>query len=273
MERILVIGANGMLGYAVSEYFNRNKYYVEEITRKEFDIAKSGIELIENTIKNADFVINCAGVIKSRIDDTPIEDILKVNAIFPRNLAKLCNSYEKPCFHITTDCAFSGKSGKYTESSYFDAEDVYGLSKCAGEIADCMVLRTSIIGEEKGNSRCLLEWVRSNKGKTVNGFTNHLWNGVTTVYLAEIIENILKQKLYTPGIYHIFSDRIVSKFELLQIINEIYSLGITINSFETPEPCDRSLSSEKELCNKVVKKSLRIQIEELKKFFESKTMG
>jgi dTDP-4-dehydrorhamnose reductase len=257
-----------MLGYAVSEYFERNDYNVEPITRKEFDIAKDSIEKIERFIKNADFVINCAGVIKSRIADTPIEDILKVNSIFPRNLAKLCNINEKPCFHITTDCVFSGKRGMYTESDYFDAEDVYGLSKCAGDINDCMVLRTSIIGEERNTSRCLIEWFRSEKGNTVNGFVNHLWNGITTVYFAEIIESILNLNLYEHGIFHIFSDKVVNKFELLNMINDIYNLNIKIKEFTTDESCDRSLFSENDLYKKIVKKTLKVQIEEMRMFFE-----
>ncbi|MCX6111685.1 MAG: sugar nucleotide-binding protein [Proteobacteria bacterium] len=268
MKNVLVFGACGMLGYAVSEYFKRNDYCVDSITRKEFDIAKDNIKQIESAIQNTDVVINCAGVIKSRIDITPIEDILKVNSIFPRNLAKLCNKYKKFCFHITTDCAFSGNRGKYTESDYFDAEDVYGLSKSAGESTDCMVLRTSIIGEEKETSRSLLEWVRSNKNGTIDGFTNHLWNGLTTTYLTTVITNILNLNLYRPGIFHIFSDKIVNKFELVSMINEVYNLGISINKFETSKSCDRSLSSEKDLCEKVVKKTLRKQIEEMKRFFE-----
>lgn len=268
MKNVFVIGANGMLGYAVCEYFRDNDYPVESIARKDFDIAEDNIERLEDTVRNTDFVVNCAGIINKRISEFPIEDVLKVNSIFPRNLAKLCNKHEKPCFHITTDCVFSGKRGMYTEFDYFDAEDVYGLSKCAGDIADCMVLRTSIIGEEKNNSRSLLEWLRSEKGNAVNGFTSHLWNGVTTLYLAEIIENILNLDVYIPGIFHVFSDKVVSKFELLGMINEIYDLGVTIKRFETSKSCNRSLSSEKELCRKVVKKSLSTQIVEMKRFFE-----
>lgn len=269
IHKVLVLGGIGMLGYAVSEYFKHNGYYVESITRKEFNIEKDSIKQLENAVKYSDFVINCAGVIKPRISETSIEDILRVNAIFPRNLAKLCNRYEKPCFHITTDCVYSGKKGKYIESDCFDAEDIYGLSKNAGDITDCMVLRTSIIGEEKNTSRSLLSWVKSQKGKTINGYINHYWNGVTTIYFAEIIETILKKGLYEKGIFHIFSKEIVSKFKLLNLINEIYDLGITINRFETPEPCNRSLSSEKDLCKKVVKKSFKKQIKEMKIFFKS----
>lgn len=268
MKSVLVIGANGMLGYAVSEYFKLSNYHVECITRKQFDIAKDNIEQLESVVKDVDFTVNCAGIINIRTAEVPIEEVLKVNSVFPRNLARLCKKFRKSCFHITTDCAFSGKRGLYTEFDYLDAEDVYGLSKCGGETTDCMTLRTSIIGEEQNASRSLLEWAKSQKGKTVNGFTNHLWNGVTTLYLAQIIEDILNLNLYEGGIFHVFSDEIVSKFELLSMINQIYDLGITINRFETPQSCNRSLSSEKDLCKRVVKISLRTQIEQMKKFFE-----
>lgn len=267
MKSVLVIGANGMLGYAVSEYFKLSNYRVESITRKQFDIGNDNIEQLESVVKNVDFAVNCAGIINTRTSEFPVEEVLKVNSVFPRNLARLCKKCQKFCFHITTDCAFSGKRGLYMESDYFDAKDVYGLSKCGGETPDCMTLRTSIIGEEKNASRSLLEWAKSQKGKTVNGFTNHLWNGVTTVYLAQIIGDIHNQKLYEGGIFHIFSNEIVSKFELLSMINQIYDLGITINRFETPQSCNRSLSSEKDLCGKVVKISLREQIEQMNKFF------
>ena len=267
MKSVLVIGATGMLGYAVSEYYKRNNYHVECVGRAEFDIAKAGVEELKDIVADVGFVINCAGIINKRVDSFPIEDVLKVNTVFPLNLAKLCDKLETPCFHITTDCVFSGKRGMYTESDYYDADDIYGLSKSGGDAADCMVLRTSIIGEEKNTSRSLLEWVRSERGKTINGYLNHLWNGVTTLYLAEIIENILRLNRYEKGIFHIFSDRVVSKFELLQMINEVYELGITINRFETVEPCIRSLASEKDLCSKVVRKSLITQIMEMKQFF------
>ena len=181
MKNVLVIGSNGMLGYAVLEYFKRKNYHVRSITRKQFDIAKDSIEKLGDIAETVDFAVNCAGIINKRVSEFAIEDILKVNSIFPRNLGKLFNKHGKACFHITTDCVFSGERGLYTESDYFDAEDIYGLSKAGGDMPECMVLRTSIIGEENSNSRSLLEWARNQSGNTINGYTNHLWNGVTTL--------------------------------------------------------------------------------------------
>ncbi|MBI5730154.1 MAG: SDR family oxidoreductase [Ignavibacteriales bacterium] len=270
MEKILVVGSTGMLGYAVSYYFKSKDYQVVEISRNEFDIANDPMSMFEKYLDGVDVVINCAGVIKPTIAKNTIENVLKINSLFPRNLAKVCGKRGIKCFHITTDCVYTGKKGKYTEEDYFDADDLYGLSKNAGENKDCMVLRTSIIGEENGQSRSLLEWAKSQAGKEVCGFTNHLWNGVTTLYLAEIIENIIKQDLYQKGIFHIHSPNTVNKYELLQIFNRVYDLHLKINSAEAKEAVDRSMKSVNLLSSKVAVKNLEIQIEEMKEFFSEK---
>ena len=271
MEKVLVIGSNGMLGYAVSEYFASKNYNVVKISRNDFDI---GIEPHENFVKfldGIDLVINCAGLIKPTIGNFPIEQAIRVNSIFPRNIALMTKARNIKCFHITTDCVYSGKKGNYNELDLFDADDLYGMTKNAGENKDCMVLRTSIIGEEKNNSRSLLEWAKSQKGKEVNGFTNHLWNGVTTLYLAEVIENIIKNNLYKEGIFHIHSPNTVNKFELLNLFNEIYQLNyLKINPVEAKDKIDRTLSSVYNLTKNVCTKKLEEQILEMKNFFEVK---
>jgi dTDP-4-dehydrorhamnose reductase len=268
MGKIIVLGSTGMLGYAVSSYFRSKEYEVVQISRNEFDIANEPISKFEEYLNNADVVINCAGVIKPRIAQNTLENVLKINSIFPRNLANVCNKMGIKCFHITTDCVYSGKKGSYNEEDYFDADDLYGLSKNAGETKDCMVLRTSIIGEEKGQSRSLLEWAKSQAGKEVNGFTNHKWNGVTTLYLAEIIENILKNNFYQKGLFHVHSPNTVNKYELLNIFNEVYELKFSkINDIEAKDTVDRSLSTVYKLSSKVCTKTLQQQVREMKEFF------
>lgn len=271
MEKILVIGSTGMLGYAVSEYFILKGYNVKKITRSDFDIGIEKHEKIIPFLEEVNVAINCAGLIKPTIGKFPIEQALRVNSIFPRNLAKMTSERKIKCFHITTDCVYSGEKGNYDENSIFDANDTYGMTKNAGENQDSMVLRTSIIGEEKGQSRSLLEWAKSQAGKEVNGFTNHLWNGVTTLYLAEVIENILKQNLYQKGIFHIHSPNTLNKFELLNIFNNTYELKYAkINCTEAKEAVDRSMSSIYDLTKKVCVKTLEEQISEMKEFFSKK---
>jgi dTDP-4-dehydrorhamnose reductase len=266
MKRIAVIGSKGMLGLAMTGHFRRQGDVVA-VSRAEYDIAHDPLSKLETLIDGTTHVVNCAGVIKPRIAEMPIEDVLKVNAIFPRNLAKLCDRTGKALFHVTTDCAYSGRKGRYTEDDAFDAEDVYGLSKNAGDAADCMVLRTSIIGEERGQKRSLLEWARSQAGKPVNGFTNHHWNGVTTLYLAEIVEKIIDGKLHRKGIFHVHSPHIVDKFELLKLIDAAYDLKLQITPTAAAEACDRSLASIHPLSAQVAVKRLDQQLEEMRRFF------
>jgi dTDP-4-dehydrorhamnose reductase len=267
MENVLVLGSNGMLGYAVSEYYLRGGYGVKKIDKENFNVLTSDITSLLPEIKNADIVINCIGIIKQVIDNSAINDILKINGAFPRNLAKLCRQSGTPMIHITTDCAFSGSKGKYDENDILDAEDLYGISKIAGETNDCMTLRTSIIGPEKETNVSLLNWAFSMRGKKVNGFTNHFWNGVTTLQFAKVTEKIMLEGMYSDGLFHLHSPDTISKCELLEMFNNTFGLDLTVNPAEAKEFCDRSLSSVYPLSRNISKLTIAEQVKELKEFF------
>lgn len=141
------------------------------------------------------------------------------------------------------NCVFSGKDGLYLEHSPHDCIDVYGKTKSLGEPNDCTVIRTSIIGEEVNQSKSLLEWIKSMKDKTVYGYTNHIWNGLTCLQLAKIFEDIIINEKYWRGVRHIFSPHPISKHHLIKLISNIYDLNITINPLTLPVKCDRSLAT------------------------------
>jgi len=144
--------------------------------------------------------------------------------------------------HVTTDCVFSGKTGSYHEYSTPDETNDYGTSKSLGELCDGTIIRTSIIGEELTNKRSLLEWVISNENRTINGYSNHFWNGVTCLQLAKIIYKIINENSYWKGVRHIYSPTSVSKYELCKMISDIYELNITVKEYDT-EKVDKSLST------------------------------
>jgi len=147
-------------------------------------------------------------------------------------IAKKCGT---KYIHIATDCVFSGKDGNYSEASEHDAEDIYGITKSLGEDESMCIIRTSIIGEEIRNKNSLIEWVIKQKGKTIDGYENVFWNGVTCLQLAKIIKQVIEQELLWEGIRHISSPDIVSKCQLCKYINDIYDLGITILSVDFPK--------------------------------------
>ena len=263
--RIIIFGHTGMLGRYVYEYFWRENYYVVGFSRADLDITTATKEeLMKLGFTSNDVVINCAGLIKQR-EGMSDSDFMSVNSTFPILLSKVCESIGCNLIHVTTDCVFSGRVGNYTEISIHDPEDVYGKSKSLGEPVNATTIRTSIIGEERGQARSLLEWVKSNKGKTVNGYTNHFWNGITCLQFAKVCEHIINNNLFWKSVKHVVSPTTVSKFELVKMISDIYDLGITVTPFETPEKCDRSMSSIRTDV-KIDIPELEIQIKEMKDF-------
>jgi dTDP-4-dehydrorhamnose reductase len=249
MNKIFVIGSNGMLGKYVYTFLKEQMidYKVLPITRKELDITELSYDELRRKflfwgLSKNDIIINCAGMIKQR-NDSPDTDFIIVNSLFPHYLTLICKLHEARVISVSTDCVFIGLSGSYDEKSKHDADDLYGKSKSLGEPVEATVIRTSIIGEELNNKRSLLEWVKSNKGKNVFGFTNHKWNGVTCVQLAKIIKQIISDGLYWSGVRHIFSPRTLNKYELVETISNIYKLKLKITPKETTENCFRDLAS------------------------------
>ncbi len=267
MERVVIFGAKGMLGHAVCSYLSHKGYEIQYLSKSEFDISKESHEKIRNFIRRGDYVINCSAVLKSVMAKLTPEDLFRVNAVFPINLGLLCRSIGAKLFHITTDGVFDGAKGSYSEEDLINPQDLYAFSKSAGEAADAMIFRTSVIGEEISEGRSLLSWAMSQRGKSINGYTNHLWNGITTLELAKVIETVISTELYAKGLYHLHSPDKASKYELLSTINQIYSLGLVITPSNAERACDYTLRTCRKLSTKLITKSISSQIQEMRSFF------
>jgi dTDP-4-dehydrorhamnose reductase len=173
-------------------------------------------------LHEGDVIINAAGVIPHSGQTD-----YSFNTTFPIALGVLCQSKKAHLIHFSTDCVFSGTKGNYTEDDTPDADTEYGKSKAKGDTACATIIRTSIIGEETRNKRSLLEWVRSREGTMINGFTNHLWNGVTCWQLSKIVRQIIETQNFWIGVRHVYSPTPVSKYQLVQMIADVYELKKT----------------------------------------------
>lgn len=262
--KIIIFGSNGMLGTYLNKFFEK-KYVVLPLTRKDIDLSKSTEEEIYNfllkTIKKDDIIINASGIIKQR--EYKINDMIKVNSIFPNILSSFKKNIDCKIIHITTDCVFSGYKGYYNENDHHDCTDEYGKTKSLGENKDLTIIRTSIIGEEINNKKSLVEWVKSQSETSIDGYINHLWNGVTCLELSKLIDRMITNKNFWKGVRHIFSPKTVSKYELVTMISVIFKLNILIDKKETSERCYRNLSS---LYDNLIELDLYDQIIEMKKF-------
>jgi len=267
--KVFVIGGSGMLGKYVSTYL-KDYFSVIEINRKIIDASKINEENLIEGLKSVgivenDVIINCAGTIKPRVDELGDLNAILVNSVFPRVLANVCENIKVKLIHPTTDCVYSGNKGNYNENDKYDISDVYGMSKAMGEPNNCTVIRTSIIGEEVNQGRSLIEWIKSEKNKTVFGFTNHLWNGVTCLEFAKICKKMIDNDLFWVGTKHLHSNT-VNKKELVEMISEVFNLNVTVVEKQTDVACDRSLSTIYDTTNIFSIPPLYEQINELYTF-------
>jgi dTDP-4-dehydrorhamnose reductase len=263
---ILLFGSSGMLGNYVNNVLSK-KYYVKCINRNDFDIEneswdKLKIFIGKNTQKD-DIIVNCAGIIPQKNSDNEYKKFIRINALFPHKLSEFANILNLKFIHITTDCVFDGLKGNYLETDEHTAKNIYGISKSLGEPNEATIIRTSIIGEEIYGKKSFIEWVKSNKNGTINGYVNHFWNGVTCLTLANIIKNIIDNNAFWKGVKHIYSPNCVSKYNLCCYINEIYNLNINIMPIET-ENKNLTLLSKEPLLYEI--NDIRSQIIEQKKY-------
>ncbi len=294
-RKIVIIAPTGMLGSGVYNFL-KDKYnlvlvYRNEEKIKKLDDAYGGInnhrliqfdlreiyddylsgfytktnsskleKLFEN-IGEIDYLINCAGIINVYTAKDPGFTFF-LNGAFSHLLSE---NYKSKLIQITTDCAFDGLKGyPYDESSQKNPQDIYGLSKILGEPKDkSLVLRTSIIGSEIAEHVSLLDWFKQQEGKTINGFVNHFWNGITTKQFGKICDEIITnpEKYPQTGLYHIFST-IVSKYEMLLKFKGKYNINCEIKKDEEKR-LNRTLSTIYNFNEKLNIPSFDKMIEEL----------
>ena len=255
----LIFGANGMLGHKILQILSKKKKFTYGTIRLKKNRKLNNYKIIYNVDVNnfrnieklihqikPDYVINCTGLIKQKLELKRNDNFKKINFLFPLFLDRLSKKYLFRHIHFSPDCVFNGNKGNYTERSKKNAIDDYGKYKIAAEnniINNTLKIRTSIIGHEINKKKySLLEWFLSSKNN-VRGFKTAYFSGLTTLEISNIIYKIINKKKFITGLYNIASNKI-SKYELIKKINKVYSLNKAVISDDTFK-IDRSLNPKK----------------------------
>lgn len=297
-EKIAILGANGMLGSMVLDYFYSQGYPVIATTRaqQEFNREKypratwrtldagSTWQDLKQDLKGAKWIINCIGIIKPHIKDDDMvktETAILINSLFPYNLVKAAEKNKAKILQIATDCVWDGDRGDYIETDLHNPTDVYGKTKSLGEVYSewIMHIRCSIIGPENTNHLSLMDWfLHQEQNSKVNGFTNHKWNGLTTLHFAKVCRGIIESNLKIDHTQHIIPSKSISKAKILKVLaNEFNREDIEITPIKAKEKIDRTLATNNPTLNTKIWKaagykkipSIKDMIQELKKYMES----
>lgn len=254
---VLILGATGMLGHMACRVFaQRHEVYAayrapglhplhDGLSGRVHwlpGLDATDLERVGNIIReiSPNWVINGVGLIKQKDPGDRDTEAITLNALLPPRLAECCGASGSRLLHFSTDCVFSGARGGYSEADEPDPKDLYGRTKLRGEVgAPHLTVRTSLIGRQLRGSEGLLEWFLAQRGRTIRGYANAIFTGLTTRALCTLLEHALRRRPDLAGLYHIASDPI-SKCDLLSRLNARLGLGIRIERDESFR-CDRSL--------------------------------
>lgn len=239
--RVCVLGHQGMLGHMVVRYLAQMGHEVRTVSQR---FLSNDVEafLHEVQLTQSDWCINCIGV--RAHDRISSAQLFAINAELPRLLAESLPPSTQ-LIHASTDGVFQNHPSDRLVSDIPDATDDYGLSKRQAEsvvlAANHYVIRCSIIGPELTTSRSLFSWALSQRGR-IPGFTNHSWNGVTSLEWAKLCQRLVNgerfgaKKLLQPG----FTPA-CSKHELLTRIIETWHQDVRVEALEAQCSVSRTL--------------------------------
>jgi dTDP-4-dehydrorhamnose reductase len=267
---VILIGSRGMLGQMVQRYFSRRGTELVTIDERfDFSSACPGLrKLIE---AGPGIVINTLGRIKQKSDEAV--DLMLANALLPLQLSDRLAPGQF-LVQPSTDCVFDGCAGSpYALDQVPDAIDDYGWSKRLGECAlegkgNACVVRVSIIGPDWLNERPagLLGWFLSQSaGSELSGYTNHLWNGITTLEWCRQIEALFVMDdpgLHAGKLLQLGTAVAKSKHALLLDFQACFGTDFAISPFACDMPVYRVLESALPL------PGIEAQLRDMKQFME-----
>ena len=224
--KFFICGCNGMAGHIISLYLKEQGHEVSGFDLKKSPFIESfagnafDTETISDVINNGNFdsVINCIGILNQLAEQNHALAAY-INGYFPHFLALTTENTKTQVIQMSTDCVFSGQKGGYFESDLRDNTTFYGRSKALGELVDDknVTFRDSIVGPDSNpNGPSLLNWFMAQNGP-INGFTNRMWTGLTTLELAKAMEIASTERYH--GLVNLVPDHSISKYELVSLFN------------------------------------------------------
>jgi len=149
VQRVLLIGSNGLLGQKLAELLVRGTTYRVTLASRENrsarPLASTEHMQIDITSKKdvkrvvfscePDVIINAAGMTDVDACEKERELAWKVNVEGVKNIVDAARKNDARIIHVSSDYIFNGKSGPYTEEERPEPINYYGKTKLASENA------------------------------------------------------------------------------------------------------------------------------------------
>ena len=233
---ILLLGASGMLGHALSVEIANMGWPGIFLSRQQLDITNQlGLfKAIKEHRPNT--IINCAAMTNVDLCEENESLANAINADSIGYLADLCHQYRIRFFHIGTDYVFDGNTKRpMNEEDIASPIQAYGRSKLLGEKAALenhgYVIRVqAVYGPGRKNTTDWMVTSFRNKQKIPLSL-DQIASPCSTFFLSKNIF-FMTRKLTTPGLYHLAHDNFASRYQIGQFI----ARGLNENPEELIQP-------------------------------------
>lgn len=224
-HRVLLIGANGMLGQSIIRCFSHQPNIVLYTAAR--NNADFSFDFMDEQLLQACFAevkpticINAAAIVGLDLCEQDIGAAYLVNGRLVERLASYCRKNNTYFIQISTDHYYIG-DGRQQHDEYdpITLVNEYARTKYVGECfaltyQNGVVLRTNIVGFRGIESRpTFLEWLLDSlhKNRELNLFTDFFTSSIHTKQFSKILLDILR--LRPIGVFNLASSTVSSKEE------------------------------------------------------------
>ena len=227
MKKVLLIGADGMLGGELRERLEK-KYEVEGTPLQTLEITDRDAVLAKAKEVSPYYIINCAAY--TNVDGCEVNYDLanSVNGLAVANIAEAAKENDSTFIHISTDYVFDGKLDVekiYTEDMIPGPISAYGKTKLIGEenakkSEKYYILRTAWLYGLGGKNFVKTMLKLSETHDELKVVCDQHGSPTSTTTLCEIIEQIMeKEPAY--GVYHSTNEGFTTWYDFTVKIMEL----------------------------------------------------
>ena len=241
MKKVLLIGADGMLGGELKERLEK-KYDVTATTLETLDITDRAAVLAKAQEVKPYFIINCAAY--TNVDGCEVnkELAMSVNGHAVGNIAEAAKAENATFIHISTDYVFPGNlpvEQIYTENMEPNPVSSYGSSKLVGEenaakAEKYYILRTAWLYGLGGKNfvKTMLRLSKDRDELTV--VDDQHGSPTSTTTLCKIIEAVM-EKEPEYGVYHSTNEGFTTWCKFTRKIFELGNISTNVKAITSEE--------------------------------------
>jgi len=248
--KVLITGANGLLGQHVTKVLLDRNYQVVATSRgesrlpfqpsgnytyHEMDVANALETFYVMDLEKPDVVVHAAAM--TQVDDCELrpQQCERINVQGTSQILTDAETFSSHFIYISTDFVFDGEKGSYTEEEDTKPISLYGFSKLQAEsmvqtsTIPFAIVRTCLVYGNllKGTRSNIVSWVKESleQGKTIQVVSDQLRTPTYVEDLAKGIALIIEKK--ATGIYHISGKDWLTPYDIAIKTAQKFQLDVT----------------------------------------------